>query len=113
MLSRRTSNDANVCDRYGMWVDDAKKKQASAGSELARCLNRELSTKLRVALEGALPGHAARAVETRPDGTLVLWTISPVDETAFALEVTSDGRAGGRTPLAANQVQWLRQQLGL
>jgi hypothetical protein len=110
---RRTSNDAKVCVRYKMYVDEATKKQAAAGAGLGRCLNKGLSTKLRQALDASRPGHAARPIETRPDGTLVLWTLSPVDDTAFALEVGPDGRAAGKTPLAANQVQWLRQQLGL
>jgi hypothetical protein len=110
---RRTSNDAKVCVRYRMWVDEGQKKQAAAGSELSACLNAGLASKLRNALTSALPGHAARAIETRPDGSIVLWTVSPVDETAFALEVGTDGRAGQRTPLAANQLQWLKQQLGL
>jgi hypothetical protein len=110
---RRTSGDANVCVRYELWVKDGQKKQSEAGAAIARCLNRSLSSRLRAALETALPGHAARAVETRPDGSLVLWTLSPLDRTAFALEVTPDGKPGERTPLAANQVQWLASQLGL
>jgi len=110
---RRTNNDAKVCVRYKMWVDEGQKKQAAAGADLCACLNAGLASKLRNALTGALPGHAARPVETRPDGSVVLWTVSPVDEAAFALDVGTDGRAGQRVPLAANQVQWLKQQLGL
>jgi hypothetical protein len=109
----RTSNDAKVCVRYKMYVDEAKEKQSKAAAGLSRCLNRPLSTKLRQAVNTALPGYAARAIETRPDGTLVLWTLSPLDQTAFALEVGADGQPAAKSPLAANQVQWLKGQLGL
>ena len=109
----RTGQDAKICVRYQMWVDEGQKKQTTAGADLSACLNQSLASKLRNALREALPGHAARVIETRPDGALVLWTVSPVDGAAFALEVGTDGRAGQRTPLAANQLQWLKEQLGL
>lgn len=110
---RRTQNDDTICHRYKLKLDEAAAKEAGAGEALCACLNGGLSVTLRGALTAALPGHAAVPVETRADGALVLWTFSPVDKTAFAIDVSPDGNVTGRTPLAANQVQWVRQQLGL
>ena len=109
----RTSGDKTICHRYGLYVDDAAKKEAAAAAKLADCLNAGLSVRLRQAVSTALPGHAAVSVETRADGTLILWTFAPTEQTAFALEVAADGQVTARTPLAANQVQWVREQLGL
>lgn len=110
---RRTGNDEQVCVRYKMQVGEAATKQEGRGRALASCLNGGLGATLRAAVEAALPGHAARPIETRPDGNLLLWTVSPVASTAYALEIGPDGREIAKAPLAANQVQWLRQQLGL
>ena len=110
---RRTQNDATICHRYQLYVDEAREKEAAAGGALADCLNAGLSTTIRMSLSKNLPGHAAVSVETRGDGTLVLWTFSPVDQTAFAYEMAPDGAAAGRSALAANQVTWVKQQLGL
>jgi hypothetical protein len=110
---RRTSNDETICHRYKLYVDDARGKEDGAGQTLADCLNTGLSVTLRAALSRAVPGHAAVSVETRSDGSVVLWAFSPVSHTAFALAVSPSGRPVDRAPLAANQVQWLRQQLGL
>lgn len=110
---RRTGGDETICHRYVLYVDEAKKKEADVARDLCKCLNGGLSATLRQALFGALPNHAGVAVETRADGTLILWAYAPLERTAFALEVAPDGAARGTTPLAANQVQWLKQQLGL
>jgi hypothetical protein len=110
---RRTKNDETICHRYKLYVEEAKKKEGGVGQKLADCLNAGLSVTLRGALTRELPGHAGVSVETRGDGTLILWTFSPVEQTAFALEVSSSGTAVGRAPLAANQVVWVRHQLGL
>lgn len=109
----KTDNDVTICNRYKLYVDKAVKDEGTAGQGLVDCLNAGLSTKIRLALTQNIPGHAAVSVETRGNGTLILWTFSPVDQTAFAFEMTSAGAMGGRTPLAANQVQWVREQLGL
>jgi hypothetical protein len=111
--SRRTDGDDTICHRYKLYVEEAQRKERSAGEGLCDCLNQHLSTAHRQALHQSLRGHAAVAVETRADGTLILWTFSPVHKTAFAFEVSPSGEAAGQTPLAANQVQWVRGQLGL
>lgn len=110
---RRTQNDETICHRYKLYVEDAQKKEAEAGRSLTSCLNEGLSSKIRLALSQNLPGHAAVSVESREDGSLILWTFSPVDQTAYAFELGADGTMVGKSPLAANQVQWVREQLGL
>ncbi len=109
---KRTSGDEKICHRYKLYVEEAQGKEHAAGEKLAACLNVNLSTTLRGALKSELPGHAAVSVENRNDGTLILWTFSPVDQTSFALEISPDGKTSGKTALAANQVQWVREQLG-
>jgi len=110
---RRTKGDETICHRYKLYVDEAHGKEADASGKLAACLNQGLSVVLRRALTEKLPGHAAVSVESRDDGSVVLWAFSPVARTAFALEVGPDGAERSRTALAANQVDWLRGQLGL
>ena len=110
---RRTSGDEGICHRYKLYVEKSKGDENAVGQKLADCLNAGLSVTLRTALSRELPGHAAVSVETAARGNLVLWTFSPVEQTAFALEVSSSGGTANRSPLAANQVQWVRQQLGL
>ncbi|MEE8409729.1 MAG: hypothetical protein V3T05_09000, partial [Myxococcota bacterium] len=109
---RRTSGDETICHRYKLYVEDAQKKEEKFGRALTSCLNGGLSTNLRRALADALPGHAAVSVETSAAGNPIFWTFSPVNQTSFAVEMSAEGREIGRTPLAANQVQWVRQQLG-
>ncbi|OGQ92098.1 MAG: hypothetical protein A2289_24160 [Deltaproteobacteria bacterium RIFOXYA12_FULL_58_15] len=109
---RRTKNDETICHRYKLYVEDAQKKESADGQKLGDCLNGGLSVTLRGALSRELPGHAAVSVETRADGAVVLWAFSPVAQTGFAVDVTSAGVVVARAPLAANQLQWLRQQLG-
>ncbi len=104
--------DNTMCHRYTLYVEGAKTKDTEASDKLAQCLNGAHSTALREVLGRDAKGHAALAMETREDGTLIMWTFSPAEETAFALEV-NDGTVATRSPLAANQVQWLRQRLGL
>lgn len=110
---RRTQGDEQVCHRYKLYVEEAEKNDAAAAGALARCLNAALPTALLRAVEQELPQHAAVPVESRGDGTRILWTLSPLDQTAFALEVSLQGSVVQRTPLAANQVAWMREQLGL
>lgn len=109
----RTKGDEGVCHRYKLYVDEAQGKEQAAAMKFAACVNQGLSIVLRRALTESLAGHAAVSVESRGDGTVVLWAFSPVARTGFVLEVGPDGAERGRTPLAANQVQWVRQQLGL
>jgi hypothetical protein len=110
---RRTSGDETICHRYKLYAEDAQKKEEAAGAKLVACLNAGLSSNLRRALDDALPGHAAISVETSANGNPILFTFSPVDQTGFSIEVAADGRVVGKTGLAANQVSWVRQQLGL
>jgi hypothetical protein len=110
---RRTEGDETICHRYTLYADDAKKKEDAAGSQLVACLNGGLSSNLRRALDATLPGHAAVSVETSAAGNPILFTFSPVDQTGFSVEVAGDGSLVSRTGLAANQVTWVRQQLGL
>lgn len=109
----RTKRDEGVCHRYKLYVDEAAQKERQAATPLVACLNQGLSTPTRQVLGGELAGHAAVPVENRADGTLILWTYAPLDKTAYALEVGADGVVRGRSALAANQVQWVRQRLGL
>lgn len=109
----RTDNDAKVCVRYKMYVDEAQKAEAAASLQLADCLNAPLPTKWRAALQKLLPEHGATLVETRGNGGILLWTYGVGDGTAYALELAEDGHEAQRTPLVANQVPWIRQQLGL
>ncbi|HET6346622.1 MAG TPA: hypothetical protein VFH51_16940, partial [Myxococcota bacterium] len=110
---RRTSNDVTICHRYKLYVDEAQKKDAAAGAALASCVSEDVPVKWRGALGRALPGHAARLMENRADGSAILWTYGPADGTAFVLELAPDGHEVSRNPLAANQIGWLRQTLGL
>lgn len=109
----RTKRDETICHRYKLYVDEAAQKERAAATPLVACLNQGLSTPTRRVLGAELAGHAAVPVENRADGTLILWTYAPLDKTAFALEVGPDGASRSRSALAANQVQWVRQQLGL
>jgi hypothetical protein len=110
---RRTSGDEGICHRYKLYVDEAKTKEQAGAQPLIECLNRGLAMTLRQTLMTELAGHAGQAMENRADGTVVVWTYSPTENTAFVVEVALDGRVVSRNPLAANQVQWLRTQLGL
>lgn len=110
---RRTSGDETICHRYGLYAEEAQDKEQAAGAKLVACLNAELSSNLRRTLYDALPGHAAVAVETSAAGNPILFTFSPVDQTGFSVEVGGDGSVLNKTGLAANQVTWVRQQLGL
>jgi hypothetical protein len=52
-------------------------------------------------------------MENRADGSAIVWAYAPADDTAFVLELAPDGHEVSRNPLAANQIQWLRQTWGL
>lgn len=109
----KTDDDRGICHGYVLRAEEAGKKELEAGSSYSDCLNRGLSTAARGALVQVLTGHAAVAVENRGNGSLILWTYSPADQTAYVLEVDSSGMGSKRGPLAANQIQWVRSQLGL
>jgi hypothetical protein len=109
----RRSNNENTCYRYKLYVEESDKKRGDGAAVLVRCLNRNLPTSVQLALAAQLPGHAGITVENRDDGTVIVWTLSPNDQTAFALEIDGAGKAVGQTALAANQAQWVREQFGL
>ncbi len=110
---QKTDGDRTICYGYVLRVDKAKKLELETGTRLGNCLNRELSATARSALGQVLPGHAAVVVENRDDGRLILWTFSPADNTAYVLEVDPEGQGLKQGALAANQVQWVRAQLGI
>lgn len=110
---RRTDNDETICHRYKLYVEEAAEKEEAAAAGLAECINASLGANIRVALGRELAGHSAVAIETKVDGTVVLWTFSPADSTSYAVEITATGELAAKTPLAANQVQWVRSKLAL
>lgn len=110
---RRTNGDETICHRYKLYVEDAKKEQEDAGTAFASCLNEGLPADLRSVLRDAAPTHGATVVENLDDGTWVVWAYSPVDKTGYVLQVAPDGTVRDKRALAANQVQWTREKLGL
>ncbi|MEO0815534.1 MAG: hypothetical protein AAFY60_21925, partial [Myxococcota bacterium] len=110
---RRTEGDETICHRYKLYVEEAEAKQVKAGTGFASCLNNELPADLRSIMRDAAPTHGATVVENLDDGTRVLWAYSPVDKTGYVFQVATDGTIRDKRALAANQVQWTREKLGL
>ena len=110
---RRTDGDETICHGYVLKLEKAQKYELGDEASLVKCMNVSLASNLRRALTDAIPGHAAVSVESRSDGSVILWAYAPARKTAWAIEVTPAGRAGKKTALAPNQLTWLRQQLGL
>ena len=74
---------------------------------MARC-NRDARDSAR-----ALPASVAVPLETRPDGSMLVWTYHLLDGTGVAVEVSAAGALGPKAPLAENQIAWVMDQLGL
>lgn len=110
---RRTKDDATVCHRYKLYVDKSRAQDAEVANDLAGCKNGGLAPRLRQSVAKALPGAAAVALETRGDGTVLVWAYRLLDGTGVAVEVSASGGVGPQAPLAENQIDWVREQLGL
>lgn len=106
-------SNETACHRYKLYLDEAKQGEQEAANALVRCVNQSLSTALLQVVEAQLPGHAAIPVETAAAGARIIWTYDPLAGEAYALRIGSGGNVEGKTPLAANQVTWLRERLGL